>query len=99
MNTLSRVFNYLVSFTRKPSFDEEGDDFYPIQFIDQAGIIKDSIITYTFRYNSVLDPEKLHSALVRLLGEGDWRKLGGRLRRNVPPTISIYLNPYVYYPA
>ncbi|KAL3483009.1 hypothetical protein BJX62DRAFT_245320 [Aspergillus germanicus] len=91
MNTLSRVFNYLVSFTRKPSFDEEGDDCYPIQFIDQAGIIKDSIITYTFRYNSVLDPEKLHGALVRLLGEGDWRKLGGRLRRNKSGQLVIHV--------
>ncbi|KFH43980.1 hypothetical protein ACRE_052320 [Hapsidospora chrysogenum ATCC 11550] len=32
------------------------------------------------RFNDVLDPQKIHDALFRLLQIGDWKKLGGRLR-------------------
>lgn len=59
------------------------DEIFPVHFIDQAGLIRASIISYTFRYNDVLDPEKLHDSLVKLLGIGDWRKFGGRLRLDV----------------
>lgn len=59
------------------------DDVFPVHFIDQAGLIRASIISYTFRYNDVLDPEKLHDSLVRLLEIEDWKKLGGRLRLDV----------------
>lgn len=56
---------------------------YPVHFIDPTPILRDSIITYTFRYNCILEPAKLHDALTRLLKAEDWRKLSGRLRRNV----------------
>ena len=61
----------------------ETDDIFPIHLIDQAAIIRASIISYTFRYNDQLDPKKLQDALCRLLEVGDWRKFGGRLRLNV----------------
>lgn len=35
------------------------------------------------RFNDVLDPQKIHDALFRLLQIGDWKKLGGRLRYRV----------------
>ncbi|KAJ5176081.1 uncharacterized protein N7482_001958, partial [Penicillium canariense] len=54
-----------------------------------------SSITYTFRFNEVLDPSKLHSSLVKLFTIGDWRKLGGRLRRTDNGDIVIHV-PKVY---
>ena len=64
------------------TFDD--DEVFPVHFIDQGAIIRTSIINYTFRYNNVLDADKLHSSLVKLLTtQGEWRKFGGRLRLNV----------------
>jgi hypothetical protein len=68
----------------------ESDEIFPVHFIDQAGIIRSSIINYTFRYNDVLDANKLHNSLNQLLHMGEWRKLGGRLRLNVRITCCIF---------
>jgi hypothetical protein len=45
------------------------------------------------RFNDVLDPKQLNNALLRLLGIGDWKKLGGRLRFKVRacPALSEFL--------
>jgi len=67
---------------------KELDTIYPVHFIDQAAIVKSSLISYTFRYDHVLDTKRLRDSLALLLGSGDWRKLGGRLRQNVSDTLS-----------
>lgn len=59
------------------------DEVYPVHFIDQAAIVRSSVISYVFRFEQVLDANALHAALLGLLEVGDWRKLGGRLRLNV----------------
>lgn len=82
MGFFSSLFN-LVGGGTPQAQGIKSDDIFPVHFIDQGGIIRASIISYTFRYNDVLVPGKLHDALVKLLGTGEWRKLGGRLRRNV----------------
>ncbi|KAI1419591.1 hypothetical protein F5Y12DRAFT_777224 [Xylaria sp. FL1777] len=61
---------------------EDQDEVYPVHSIDQATIVRTSICSYTFRYDVVLDAQKLHDSLALLLSSGDWRKLGGRLREN-----------------
>jgi hypothetical protein len=38
-------------------------------------------VEVALRFDSVLDPEKLQQSLKRLLEIGNWRQLGGRLRR------------------
>jgi hypothetical protein len=40
-------------------------------------------MTYTFRCNDVLNPKKVHDSLAQLLEMPGWRKLGGRLCRDV----------------
>ncbi|OJJ47738.1 hypothetical protein ASPZODRAFT_15186 [Penicilliopsis zonata CBS 506.65] len=70
---------------------------FPVHFIDRGGLIGTSIMSYTLRFNDVLDPEKLHSSLVELLKIGDWKKLGGRLRRNESGDIVIRV-PETYDP-
>jgi hypothetical protein len=61
----------------------ESDYVYPTSLLDDTYLFRDLILTWTFCFNDVLDPEKLHSSLTRLLEIGDWRKFGGRLRLNV----------------
>ncbi len=74
------------------------DDVFPVHFIDQAGLIRESIINYTFQFNDVLDAEKLHDSLVSLLRIGDWKKLGGRLRLDVRDrALSSYLETNFYF--
>lgn len=36
-----------------------------------------------FRFDNVMDPEKLRISFSRLLEIGDWKNLGARLRMNV----------------
>lgn len=39
---------------------------------------------WSFRFHDVLDPDMLHQSLEELISTGEnWRKLGGRFRRNV----------------
>lgn len=82
MEILSRLYKSMTGGYRQIQCDES-DDVFPVHFVDQAGIIRASIINYTFRFNDVLDPGNLHGSLVKLLGMEDWRKLGGRLRKDV----------------
>lgn len=57
------------------------DIVYPVHLHD-ANFAK-VLMVCTMRFDSVLDAAKLHSSLTRLLEIGDWKKVGGRLRRNV----------------
>ena len=82
MELLFRLFSRLARAGRRIEYVKT-DDVFPVHFIDQAGLIRESIINYTFQFNDVLDAEKLHHSLVNLLGMGDWKKLGGRLRLDV----------------
>ncbi|GIK04355.1 hypothetical protein Aspvir_008436 [Aspergillus viridinutans] len=93
MDLIRKVVCYLTELWRKSSSSDDVDrhDVYPVHFIDQTGIIRDSIVTYMFRYDCVLDPKKLHGSLVQLLEQGDWRKFGGRLRRNIDGLLEIHV--------
>lgn len=57
-------------------------DEYPVHLMDGCKL-NHKVLGWTMRFNDVLDADKLHSSLTRLLSIGDWRKLGGRLKRNV----------------
>jgi hypothetical protein len=59
------------------------DDVYPVHILDDTKTFRNIIITWTLCFNDVLDTDKLQSSLAKLLENGDWRKLGGRLRLNV----------------
>ncbi|KAK2764393.1 hypothetical protein FQN54_009087 [Arachnomyces sp. PD_36] len=55
------------------------DDIYPVHLLDsmKSGFV---LVAWVMRFNDVLDVEKLYSSLSTLLEQGDWRKLGGRLK-------------------
>jgi len=61
----------------------DSDEIYPVHMLDDTKSLREIVVTWTLRFNDVLDADKLHNSLSSLLEIGDWRKLGGRLRLNV----------------
>lgn len=58
------------------------DVVYPVHTLD--GCKANHVATgWVLRFDDVLDAEKLRSSLVRTLEIGDWKKLGGKIRRGV----------------
>lgn len=70
-------------FNRQTGASVDNDEIFPVHYLDQRSLLPELILSVTFRCNDVLDPEKLRDSLVELLELDGWRKLGGRLRRNV----------------
>nr|POF13782.1 hypothetical protein CFP56_02806 [Quercus suber] len=67
----------------------EGDDVYPVHALD--GTLQNrKFVTWLMQFNDVLDADKLQSSLSALLEIGDWRKLGGRLRRTERPAVGFH---------
>lgn len=69
------------------------DEVLPMHHFDDTPINASIILAWTLRFNDVLDADKLHHGLARLLEIGDWRKLGGRIRKGVSssPPLSAQL--------
>ncbi|KAI6804076.1 hypothetical protein KC361_g440 [Hortaea werneckii] len=58
------------------------DEVIPLHYLDDQFYTRALVLHFFSRFDDVLDPEKLRSALDRLLHIGGWRKLGARLRLN-----------------
>lgn len=56
---------------------------YPIHLLDNAQDYRKPFLAYLLVFNDVLDPQRLTDSLSELLQTGDWKKLGGRLRKTV----------------
>jgi len=63
--------------------DANDDEVIPAFVLDDTPTNRGIMMSWTMKFDDVLDPEKLHSSLERLLSIGNWRKIGGRLRLNV----------------
>lgn len=72
------------------------DEVFPVFDFDARPQVRDIIIGWTLRFDDILDADALNVALSRLLEIGDWRKLGGRLRKNV--SLSAVESPNVTRP-
>ncbi|KAK2791553.1 hypothetical protein FQN52_004742 [Onygenales sp. PD_12] len=72
----------------KSSTDLESD-VYPVHLLDDAKSFRRVCPSYLFRFNDVLDAERLYDSLSRLLEIGDWRKLGGRFRLKADGRLEI----------
>ncbi|OAA61972.1 Chloramphenicol acetyltransferase-like domain protein [Niveomyces insectorum RCEF 264] len=82
----------------------ESDDIYPVHMLDDTKTLRGIVVTWTLRFNDVLDANKLHASLARLLEIGDWKKLGGRLRLKDNDELEIHVprpftadRPAVFY--
>jgi hypothetical protein len=75
------------------------DIIVPFHTFDSSPYLRTLILNFTYRFDDVLDAEKLRTSLERLLEIGDWRKLGARVRLNVScrraPYSKILDLPYV----
>jgi hypothetical protein len=67
----------------------ESDDVYPVHMLDDTATLRSIVITWTLCFNDVLDADKLHASLSKLLNIGDWGKIGGRLRLKVSFLINV----------
>ncbi|KAK5635439.1 hypothetical protein RRF57_011151 [Xylaria bambusicola] len=67
------------------------DEVYLLYWMDQLAAGLESVLSETLRYNQVLDPNKLHDGLIRLIQHGDWRKIGGRLRLRPDGTVEVHV--------
>jgi hypothetical protein len=89
-------FARLFSICTMPSPSQSGtappivkdDRIVPMHLFDDTTANNNVLISVTLCFDKVLQPNCIHSALVRLLQIGEWRKLGGRLRRHVSLRVS-----------
>ncbi|KAK1981334.1 hypothetical protein LZ30DRAFT_592953 [Colletotrichum cereale] len=74
------------------------DDVYPVHFFDDTKPFREMLLNWTLRFDDVLDAEKLHVSLAKLLDIGDWRKLGGRMRLTKDNKLELHV-PQQFTPA
>jgi hypothetical protein len=67
------------------------DTVTPVRFFDDTIIFRTFTLYNLFVYDDVLDVDKLHSSMTRLVSRPGWNKLGARLRKNVTPILSSAL--------
>lgn len=83
------MFEWLFS-RQAPPADNPTDHVIPSRFWDSSAMVPDIVMRGIARFDDILDPEKLHDSLDRLLSRDDgWGRLGGRLRKNVRRLILI----------
>lgn len=78
---------FLPQSQEKSGVQADGSKVYPLHMLDDTKGCRDLMMACTFRFDDVLDAEKLRASLARLLELGDWGKLGGRLVVNARATI------------
>lgn len=66
------------------------DDVLATRFFDDTSMVK-VVMRWMIRVDNVLDADKLHKSLARLLETGNWRRLGGRLRVNSANKLEIHV--------
>jgi hypothetical protein len=59
------------------------DEVVPFRFWDEQDTMRRIVMEFTYRFDDVLDAQKLKSSLERLLKIGEWRGLGARFKKSV----------------
>jgi hypothetical protein len=86
------MLGYLRSFFRPRDVSHMNSwDIYPTHRFDDHAAIHDSSPCWLMRFNDVLDANKLHASLSTVLIQGDWKKLGGRLRRDTVGKLNVHV--------
>lgn len=83
-------------FSRKPptKVDQVGTDrMVPLHFFENRLLAQGNNMAVSLVFDDVLDPEKLRQSLGELIKREGWQRLGGRLRKNVVPPMSIEFLP------
>ncbi|KAF1362274.1 hypothetical protein EJ07DRAFT_107465 [Lizonia empirigonia] len=58
------------------------DKILPLNAADDTTVLRSVVVVLSYRFDDVLDPEKLKSSYEKLLDRPGWRKIGARLRLN-----------------
>ncbi|KAF9776788.1 hypothetical protein IL306_004984 [Fusarium sp. DS 682] len=61
----------------------ESDDIIPVHLFDDTATARGIVLVWTFRFEEILNPQKLNDALSELFQMDGWRRLGGRFRQRV----------------
>ncbi|KAF2730282.1 hypothetical protein EJ04DRAFT_545817 [Polyplosphaeria fusca] len=77
--------------SRAPPPQVKNDQVYPVHMLDGSKTLQGIVVAWTLRFNDVLDADKLHASLSKLLDIGDWRKVGGRLRLKENGKLEIHV--------
>ncbi|KAJ4006515.1 hypothetical protein NW766_010609 [Fusarium irregulare] len=67
------------------------DEVVPVHLFDSISGLQRCILVWMFRFDEILDPEKLHSSLSRVFQRDGWHKLGGRYRRRDDGKLEIHI--------
>jgi hypothetical protein len=61
----------------------KSDDVIPVHLFDDSAAARGIVLVWTFRFEDILNPQKLRDALSGLFGMDGWRRLSGRFRMQV----------------
>lgn len=64
------------------------DEIAPLHLFDDTATMRGFTLMWTFRFDEVLDADKLGNSLSQLFQMEGWRKLGGRIRLRVSNGVS-----------
>ncbi|KAJ4151606.1 hypothetical protein LMH87_012296 [Akanthomyces muscarius] len=67
-------------------------DVYPVHSLDRMAEYQKFVATVMY-FNDALDADMLNASLVKLLETGDWKKLGGRLKKDVNGRLQLHVPP------
>ncbi|KAL7928577.1 hypothetical protein V8C35DRAFT_317904 [Trichoderma chlorosporum] len=76
---------------RSPPAIVPTDEIAPLHLFDDTPTLRGFTLFWTFRFEEVLDADKLGSSLSQLFQMEGWRKLGGRLRRRPDGSAEIHI--------
>lgn len=66
------------------------DEMYPVHPFDDTKENR-KMLSWTLRFDNILDSDQLHYSLVKLIDRPGWRKMGGRLRGNSNGKLVIHV--------
>ncbi|KAJ4253841.1 hypothetical protein NW762_010236 [Fusarium torreyae] len=82
----------------------ETDDVIPVHLFDDSAAARGIVLVWTFRFEDVLNPDKLNAALSDLFQMDGWRRLSGRFRYRPDESLEIHVpketseqRPAVYF--
>ncbi|KUI64228.1 hypothetical protein VM1G_10984 [Cytospora mali] len=86
IDIVGKFLDWLCGFL--PGFDP--DEIYPLHPFDDTNE-KRKMLSWTLRFDNILDADLLHYSLVKLIDRPGWRKMGGRLRENSDGKLEIHV--------
>ncbi|KAH8179932.1 transferase family protein [Sarocladium implicatum] len=69
----------------------ETDEIQPVHILDDVNILAEYDLFWIFPFREVLDADLLGRSLSEVIETGDWRRLGGRFRRNAAGRTEIHI--------